>query len=147
MVCERSAINTLAAVVGLLLATAAGPAFADPCEAELPTREGAEFAGVVRHIIDGDSLCVGPASGDGSTWIEARLMDFDAPELREPGGREAMAALRRLALGRPVQCVVTRGRSGTRSWDRTHAICRIDGRTIGELMRAANVREGGRGRQ
>lgn len=115
----------------------------DPCTAALPTAAGAEFAGVVRHVIDGDGLCVGPAEGDGSTWIEVRLMDFDAPEHNQSGGAEAAEALSRLASGRAVECVVTPGRSDTRSWDRTHAVCRLDGAPLGDLLRAAGVAEGG----
>lgn len=132
---------TLAAVAFM---TVAGAAHADPCTADLPTRAGAEFGGLVRYVGDGDSLCVGPANGDGSTWIEVRLMDFSAPEMREGApARAAKQALERVALGREAQCVVTRGDSGTRSWDRTHAICRVDGRTIGDLMREAGAPEGG----
>ncbi len=120
-------------------------AAADPCEAQLPTQAGAEFAGVVRYVGDGDSLCIGPAEGGGASWIEVRLMDFNAPEIREPGGPEARAALQRIALGRQARCVVTRSaRNGrTHSFDRTHAICRVDGRTLGELMREAGIQEGG----
>lgn len=115
----------------------------DPCTAALPTAAGTEFGGVVRHVIDGDSLCVGPANGDGSTWIEVRLMDFDAPEHNQAGGAAAEEALTRLVLGRSVACVVTPGRSGTRSWDRTHAVCRLDGMALGDRLRTAGVGEGG----
>lgn len=115
----------------------------DPCTAALPTAAGAEFAGVVRHVIDGDSLCVGPADGDGSTWIEVRLMDFDAPEHNQAGGAAVEETLTRLVLGRPVECVVTPGRSGTRSWDRTHAVCRLNGEPLGDLLRGAGAAEGG----
>ncbi|MEZ5960639.1 MAG: hypothetical protein R3C30_09475 [Hyphomonadaceae bacterium] len=140
----RSTIKIFAAVLGLLVTAVAGPAFADPCEAPLPSQAGAEFSGVVRYVVDGDGLCVGPASGGGATWIEVRLMDFDAPELRQPGGEEARQTLRRLVFGRRVDCVVTPGRRGTTtSYDRTHAVCRLGGRRVGDLMRAAGVTEGG----
>lgn len=136
--------TTLAALAGLILAAVAGPAFADPCEAPLPSQAGAEFSGVVRYIVDGDGLCVGPANGNGSTWVEVRLMDFNAPELSEPGGEAAKRTLRRLVFGRHVDCVVRRGRRGaTTSYDRTHAVCRLDGRRLGDLMREAGVAEGG----
>jgi endonuclease YncB( thermonuclease family) len=117
----------------------AGPALADPCEAPLP-RQGASFAGVVRYVGDGDSLCVGPGE-DPRTWIEVRLADFYAPELQEPGGREAKAALSRIALGKRAVCV-----AGRRSYDRVVAACTFDRRPVGDLMRRAGVREGGRGR-
>jgi hypothetical protein len=113
-------------------------AHADPCEGDLPAA-GGEFAGVVRHIIDGDGLCVGAVGSDASTWIEVRLGDFNAPELNEHDGPHARETLSRLTLGRPIECV---GRA--RSYDRIIANCRVDGRAIGDLMRAARIREGGR---
>lgn len=118
-------------------------AFADPCEGALPRRAGEAFSGQVRYIGDGDSLCVG-ASSDPSTWIEVRLADFNAPELRAQGGAAAKTALVRLAMGRHAQCVATRGRNRrVVSYDRVIAICRIGGRRIGDALRAAGVREGG----
>jgi endonuclease YncB( thermonuclease family) len=137
--------HTFLAATALFAATLAlaSAANADPCAARLPTREGAEFSGVVRYVGDGDSICVGPADSGGETWIEVRLMDFDAPEMRQAGGREARDTLRRLVLDREAHCVVTRGRTGTRSFHRTHAICRVDGQTIGDAMRGAGVLTGG----
>lgn len=132
---------------GDLLGVAAGGAFlllarsalADPCTAALPP-SGATFAGVVRYVGDGDGLCVGPVR-DPRTWVEVRLADFYAPELSEPGGREARATLARLALGRRAVC-----RAARRSYDRVVASCTINGRDLGRLMREVGVREGGRGR-
>lgn len=138
---EKAAI-----IAGVTVLAACWPreASADPCEAPLPTQAGAEFSGVVRYIVDGDGLCIGPADGDGSTWIEVRLMDFNAPELSGPGGAAARSALERLTMGQRAQCVVTPGRRGTtRSYDRTHAVCRIGGQTIGDAMRSAGIAEGG----
>lgn len=139
----------------LLLAGAAlaGPALADPCKA-IPDkgpppawiRPGAVVTGPVRHVGDGDSLCVGrgPAPGD---WVEIRLADVYAPELAEPGGRAARETLVRLTQGRTVSCVATRGRGGrVVSYDRMLAVCRIGGDSLGTLMRRAGVQEGGRGR-
>lgn len=113
----------------------ATPAFADPCEAPLPTR-GTPFAGEVTHIIDGDGLCVGKDQGG----IEVRLADFYAPELADPGGPEAKGALTAIAMGKRAECV-----AGKKSYDRTVARCTINGKPIGDLMRAAGVKEGGRG--
>lgn len=115
------------------LATAA---HADPCEAPLPKR-GAVFAGPVTYVGDGDSLCVGSSAG----WVEVRVADFYAPELHDAGGRQAKAALARIAMGRRVRCV-----AGKRSYDRVVARCTLKRRSLGDLMRAAGVREGGRGR-
>lgn len=119
--------------------TLASAAHADPCKAPLPG-PGATFAGIVRYVGDGDGLCVGPGS-DPATWIEVRVSDFYAPELSEPGGRKAKATLERIAKGKRVVCL-----AGGRSYDRVVAECRINGVSVGRLMRRAGVREGGRGR-
>lgn len=136
-------MRILAALGGISVLLFSGVAFADPCTAPLLTREGAQFSGIVRYVGDGDSLCVGPANSGGASWVEVRLMDFSAPERGQPGGREATRALRAFALGQPVECVVTRGRTGNHSFDRTHAVCTVRGQRIGDALRAAGVREGG----
>lgn len=125
----------------LLLCPAA--AKADPCEGRLPDRAGQNFSGMVRYIGDGDSLCVGPGS-DPSTWIEVRLSDFDAPELHSPTGRAARDRLSTLTRGRTLNCVAVRGRSGrVIVYDRVIAACRLNGRRVGDLLRASGGREGG----
>jgi len=127
------------ALVVAMCCAAAVPAFADPCTAPLPA-PGTAFAGTVRYVGDGDSLCVG-ASGDPTTWVEVRIADFYAPELHAPGGELAKAALTRIALGKRAQCL-----AGQRSYDRVVAECHVNGRSIGDAMRAVGVREGGNGR-
>jgi micrococcal nuclease len=116
----------------------ASPSWADPCTASLP-KAGTTFSGTVRYVGDGDGLCVGKTT-DPREWIEVRLADFYAPELHEPGGREAKAALERISQGRPIVCV-----AGRRTYDRVVGRCEIDGREIGDLMRRAGVSEGGNG--
>lgn len=132
----------------LMCAALAWPAwaFADPCKA-IPDKgpmpaylaPGRAFSGSVVYVGDGDSLCValGP---DPMRWVEVRVADFYAPELRAPGGAEAKATLDRLTIGRQAVCV-----AGRRSYDRVVATCRIGGASIGDLMRRAGVREGGNG--
>jgi len=118
-------------------------AHADPCEGRLPSRAGETFTGIVRYIGDGDSLCVG-RSTDPATWIEVRMADFDAPELREPNGRRSRDFLTRTASGRTVTCTAERGRSGrVISYDRVIATCRLNGRRLGDLLRGAGAPEGG----
>jgi endonuclease YncB( thermonuclease family) len=104
---------------------------------------GEPFAGVVQYIGDGDSLCVG-RTADPEEWIEVRLADFNAPELHQPGGVAAKAALERIALHHAVVCTTERGR-GSRvvSYDRVIARCQIGADSIGELLRHAGVAEGG----
>lgn len=132
-------------IVALLLV--AGPALADPCHAiprkgPLPASlaPGARFSGPVVHVGDGDSLCVAVGPRRGTDWVEVRLADFYAPELKEPGGREARNILSRIVAGRRLDCV-SRGRT----WDRVAAECRLAGRSLGDRMRDAGVAEGGRG--
>lgn len=121
----------------IIAATALGltctTAIADPCDADLPS-PGTPFEGKVSYIVDGDGLCVGSDRGG----IEVRLADFNAIELKEQGGRDAKEALKRIALGRHVQCV-----AGSRSYDRTVARCTLNGRLLGDLMREAGIPEGG----
>jgi endonuclease YncB( thermonuclease family) len=140
----------LAAGFIALLVAFASPAAADPCKA-IPDKgpspawlkAGATFHGKVRHIIDGDGLCVGTGP-DPATWIEVRLGDFDAPELATNLGRQAKTALSRIAEGKQASCKAVRGRSGrVRVHDRVIAVCRIGGRPVGDAMRSAGIREGG----
>lgn len=123
-------------------------AVADPCDFipdRGPTpdavRVGRAFTGPVVHIIDGDGLCVGVGPRRGQDWVEVRVADFYAPELSEPGGAAARDALAAIASGRTLRCV-----AGRRSWDRVVAVCTLDGRAVGDLMRERGVAEGGRGR-
>jgi hypothetical protein len=139
-------MRRLLILVVLLFAVQAGRAFADPCEAipeEGPMPAylafGATFSGPVVDVLDGDSLCVavGPGHKD---WVEVRLADFYAPELHDAAGPAAKAALQRIALGRRAVCVAS-----MRTHDRVAARCQVDGRPIGDQMRAAHIAEGGRG--
>lgn len=116
---------------------------ADPCEGRLPARAGETFSGLVRYIGDGDSLCLGPSSNP-ATWIEVRLSDFDAPELRSATGRADRDRLSRLVQGRVLDCVAVRGRNGrVIVYDRVIAACRLNGRRVGDLVRQAGGRDGG----
>jgi hypothetical protein len=116
---------------------------ADPCEGRLPSRAGETFSGVVRYVGDGDGLCIG-RSADPATWIEVRLSDFNAPELNSEGGRDAKKRLADLVGGRVLDCVAVRGRNGrVVVWDRVIASCRLNGRSVGDLLRTAGGREGG----
>mgnify|MGYP001417497457 CR=1 FL=1 len=131
----------LRAVAATVAALIASPALADPCEAPLP-KPGATFSGPVTYIVDGDGLCVGEAQGG----IEVRLGDFNAPELNGPGGAEAKAALRRIAFGKSVTCTPCEGARNPNkcvSYDRVIATCRLNGKRLGDLMRAAGIQEGG----
>lgn len=119
------------------------PAYADPCKAALPSQAGARFSGTVQYVGDGDGLCLG-RTADPNEWIEIRLADFDAPEIHQPGGMEAKAALERVALHREITCTAERGRIGrVVSFDRVIARCRIGPNSIGDLLRQAGAVRGG----
>lgn len=136
------ATRALAALGSAVLGSAA---LADPCKA-IPDHgpapaylaPGAAFSGQVVYVGDGDSLCValGPRTDQ---WVEVRLADFYAPELHDPGGAQAKATLSHLAYGRRASCIADH-----QSHDRMVATCRINGRSLGDMMRAAGVHEGGR---
>lgn len=137
-------IRTAIILAALTLAT---PALADPCKAipdrgPMPTylKRGATFSGPVSYVGDGDSLCVAVGQG-AANWVEVRVEDFYAPELNAAGGREAKQTLTRLAYGKRAVCVASH-----RSHDRVVATCRINGVSVGDLMRGAGVVEGGNGR-
>jgi micrococcal nuclease len=138
-------MNTfLVVAIGLALAPAS-VAMADPCRAvsdegwrPAGLAAGATFSGPVVHVIDGDSLCVAIGQGQDG-WVEVRLADFYAPELRA-GGSQAKSTLERLALGRSATC-----EAGATSYDRIVARCRIGDRPLGDSMRAAGLREAGNG--
>lgn len=100
------------------------------------------FDGVVIAAHDGDTLKLRTSA---CLALNVRLGNFDAPELNQPGGREATLALRQLALGQRVRCQTVRARNGSyRSYGRAVARCSVRGVDLGEAMRAAGVSEGGR---
>jgi endonuclease YncB( thermonuclease family) len=122
--------------LALLLSLIAGPALADPCEAPLP-KPGTVFSGPVEYIVDGDGWCVRTPAG----LVEIRAADFYAVEIGSPSGRDAKTRASRALMGRTLRCV-----AGGRSYDRVVAHCTADGRPVSDLLRAAGVQEGGRGR-
>ncbi|MFO1037170.1 MAG: thermonuclease family protein [Geminicoccaceae bacterium] len=86
---------------------------------ELPTPI---LQGTVTHVRDGDTLVV--------AGTPVRLQGIAAPELDSKAGRRAGDALTALTLHRQLSCQP----DGTRSYDRIVAVCRLDGRDIGEIM-------------
>lgn len=136
MRCAYVIVSALAVAIGC-------SANADPCEGPLPAKAGTVFTGTVHYIVDGDGICVGPTSNP-NTWIEVRLADFDAPELRTKEGQNAKKVMRQIAMGKQANCVTRLGRRGnTTSYDRVIASCKIEGGNLAALMKRAGVREGG----
>jgi hypothetical protein len=143
---HRVAAGSAVSILFAALVLVAGPALADPCEAPVGRfKAGQEFSGPVRYVGDGDSICVGPRR-DPATWVEVRLSDFYAPELREPGGEAAKRTMIGLTRGRDARCTAVIGDHGRAvSYDRVIAVCSVGGVSLGDLMRRASVGEGGRG--
>ena len=90
-------------------------------------RPGGQIEAVVGKVIDGDTLYVGTT--------KIRLEGIAAPELDERLGPEARDFLTAFALGKPAECDLT----GERSFDRQVAVCRIDGRDLGEVIVEAGL--------
>jgi len=116
--------------------TGATQASPNQCPGALP-RPNTTFGGVVRIVLDGDTICVSEKPYVKS-WIKIRLADFNAPELDRPGGARAQAALEDTALNQRVVCV-----SGGRSLDRVMARCTIEKKNIGAFMRDAGIKQSG----
>lgn len=113
---------------------------APPAESAPDGRMPRLIAGRAVTIIDGDGLVL-------STGDEIRLGDFNAPEWNQKGGKEAKAALAEIAYGEDLACTPCEGaRNPNRctSYDRIIATCRLNGRRLGDLMRARGIAEGGR---
>lgn len=108
---------------------AAGTALADRGTVAPGPRLGAPstLQGVVDRVRDGDTLeLLGRA---------IRLQGVAAPELRDPLGAEARAALQHLVLGRTIACAP----DGTRTHGRIVAVCSVDGRDLGAALVAAGL--------
>lgn len=128
-------IRPLLILAALLVAS---PALAQECQ--MP-RARESFSGTVVRVVDGDTAVLATVT---CTALHVRLADFDSPERNEPGGKTAAAVLRAISLGRTVECKSTRGRRGNyQSWGRSVAVCRINGVSLGDSMRAAGIAEGG----
>ncbi len=134
----RTSLSVLAAFMALALFGGTSDTQADwskdACRGPLPP-VGVRFSGVVTWVGDGDMVCVGP---DRDRRIEVRVADFNAPELSEPNGKLARDALREIAMNKFVEC-----EGSHYNQDRIVAICKIGGRSLGELMREKRIREGG----
>jgi len=85
----------------------------------LPARAATEITGSVVHVVDGDGLIFAPAAGGDP--IEVRLHGIDAPEICQPWGPQARAALAEQVQGHTLRLVV-QGRDE-------------HGRTLGKLLR------------
>jgi micrococcal nuclease len=70
-----------------------------PALAQKKGAEPATVSGVVTRVVDGDTLWVAPS---GQPPQPVRLRDMDAPEICQPHGDVARAALEEYALGQAV---------------------------------------------
>ncbi|HET9976707.1 MAG TPA: thermonuclease family protein [Burkholderiaceae bacterium] len=118
----------LCALIGL--AGVAGAATKSKAPASPP--EPVDLVGTVTRIVDGDTLWLKTAAGDKPVVV--RLEGIDAPEICQPGGKEASAWLADLVLNRSVSVRV----SATDDWGRKVGKVNDGTRDIGDRM----VRDG-----
>ncbi len=140
-------MRLLSACTALIIIAVAPSALADPCKAipdtgPMPSylANGSKFSGPVVYVGDGDSLCVGVGAGP-EKWVEVRLADFYAPELKSAEGPAAKAALEQITMNKKIECVADH-----QSYDRIVARCQLGGVSLGDRMRSAGITEGGNGR-
>ena len=88
------------------LVALAGVAFAISGYPDLAAARAQVRSGVVTRVLDGDTVWVGPTTQpQGAKAVEilkVRIVGIDAPEICQPGGPEALAALRGHVLGQTV---------------------------------------------
>ncbi len=110
---------------------------------DFPTRLPAQFgpyAAVVDHVRDGDTVRVWVDAGFSSyVFVSVRLLGVSAPELHEPGGKEAKAFLEEmLPRDTPVLLRTEKLSSFVKSFERYVAGIRLaDGRDVASEIVAA----------
>ncbi|HEX6859952.1 MAG TPA: hypothetical protein VF138_07100 [Caulobacteraceae bacterium] len=119
-------------VMGLPLAARAAS-----CPEQPPVfSAGAKFAGEVRQVLDGRTICIGHSRAE-SSWFAVRLVDLHPDK---PTSRGARRALGREGLGKYVVCTVAAPSDPTASTP-LPAVCRVAGVSLG--LRVANGRKSG----
>lgn len=105
-------------VVLLFLSVLVSPAFA----------ETKVYAGVVRYVVDGDSLYLSDLK------TQVRLWGVDAPERGEPGFYAARNTLKLLAAGKPLLCL----RMDIDKYNRIVARCQLSAERVGGVVGAGS---------
>jgi endonuclease YncB( thermonuclease family) len=123
---------TIVLLAGLLALALQAPAATKSKSKPKEPTPPAEVTGSVSRVIDGDTLWVKTAADDKPVVV--RIEGVDAPEICQPGGKEAAAWLADLALNRNV----TVKRMATDDWGRTVGRVFDGTRDIGDRM----VRDG-----
>lgn len=139
----KQIVGSAVFAAGLLLlavpsqASAQDAAPQNPCTGPSPVA-GVEIRGPVLHVIDGQTICV--ALGfETDAWIRLKLADAPvAKALRKTSntGQEPdpRGALMQAALAKMATCRTIRDQSGG-----VAALCEVDGKPLGELLRDPNV--------
>ncbi len=117
---RRKSALLYSAGLAALLATATVEPAAASCLAR--NEASGQITGVVRAAQDGSVLCI-QTGADHDRLTRVRLADVSAPPLTAPGGEGAKWALRRIARGRAVVCVMVGMQAGV-------GVCRIAGESI-----------------
>lgn len=109
-----------------------------PCHGPSPVA-GVEIRGPVLHVIDGETLCVA-LNFNTDSWIRLRLADAPKaqPVLKtstagqgEPNSR---GALMQATLAKTAACRTIKADDGS-----VEALCEVDGRPLGDLLRDPEV--------
>jgi hypothetical protein len=127
-------MRLLSSLVTLSVLLSIAPAATAPhsaCNAPLPAKDKS-FTGEVTFVASGHVMCVGRDLGG----IAVRLADFNAPEPDAPGGQPARATLSYYALGKTVAC-----QANKHAKKHVVALCTVNGRQLGDLLRAAGIPE------
>lgn len=86
--------------------------------------------GVVFHVIDGDTLLLRTQAAAPRAFVKVRLADIDAPELDQPFGTAAKAALARRVENRTVTVVLV----ATDDWGRRVGWVRAGGVDVNRAL-------------
>jgi len=121
-----------AMLLGILLAVGVAATAATKSKAPPPPPAPVDLVGTVTRIVDGDTLWLKTAADDKPVVV--RIEGIDAPEICQPGGKEASAWLADMALNRSVSVRV----SATDDWGRKVGKVNDGARDLGDRM----VRDG-----
>lgn len=135
-------VGSAVLTVGLLLLVAPSQASAqeaaNPCTGPSPVA-GVEIRGPVLHVIDGQTICV--ALGfETDAWIKLKLADAPvAKAVRKTsnagqGEPNPRGALMQATLAKMATCRTIRDGAG-----QVAALCEVDGKPLGDLLRDPNV--------
>lgn len=138
----KQMVGSAVFTAGLLFIATPGQAVAagaqTPCTGPSPVA-GVEIRGPILHVIDGQTLCV--ALGfETDAWIRLKVADAPtAQPIRKTstagrGDSDARGALMQAALAKMATCRTIKDETGE-----VAALCEVEGRPLGDILRDPNV--------